>query len=161
MTAPDTSGVESPGDPGGTGHEDGISLGPERTQWFQLGVVCAASFVVWSGFGAILPYLPVFLQEQAHASVWLIGLVAAAYYIGSFAFAAIFGRLSDRIGRKPVIIAGVLLYGVATLLFITATHPGWFVLFACSRIGAPLSPAGQALVADLTIDRIAAELTAG
>jgi DHA1 family multidrug resistance protein-like MFS transporter len=155
MTAPETSRVESPGDPGGIAYEDGIALGPERTEWFQLGVVCAASFVVWSGFGAILPYLPVFLQEQAHASVWLIGVVAAAYYVGSFAFAAILGRLSDRIGRKPVIIAGVLLYGVATLLFITTTHPGWFVLFRMLEgIGAAaVSPAGQALVAELTTDK--------
>ena len=81
-------------------------VGPERTHWLQLGIICAASFVVWAGFGAILPYLPVFLQEEAEAPVWLIGVVAAAYYVGSFAFSAPFGRLSDSIGRKPVIVRG-------------------------------------------------------
>ncbi|MBN1632240.1 MAG: MFS transporter, partial [Thermoleophilia bacterium] len=103
--------------------------GPERTQWFQLGIVCAAGFVVWSGFGAILPYLPVFLQEQAHASVWLIGVVAAAYYVGTFVFSAPLGRLSDSIGRKPVIVAGVALYAVASSLFVSTTNPWWFILF--------------------------------
>ena len=88
--------------------------GAVRTHWFQLGVICAASFVVWSGFGAILPYLPVFLQEQAHASVWLIGVVAAFYYVGTFLFSAPLGRLSDSIGRKPIIVSGVFLYAVAT-----------------------------------------------
>ncbi len=44
--------------------------GAERTEWLQLAVICAAGFVVWSGFGAILPYLPVFLQEEANAPVW-------------------------------------------------------------------------------------------
>src|SRR5665647_3308967 len=94
----------------------------ERTNWFQLGVICAASFVVWAGFGAILPYLPVFLQEEAHASLSMIGVVAAGYYVGTFLFSAVLGRLSDRIGRKPVVVAGVAFYAVATLLFITTTN---------------------------------------
>ena len=34
-----------------------------QTDWTQLALVCFASFVVWTGFGAILPYLPVFLQR--------------------------------------------------------------------------------------------------
>ncbi len=132
----------------------GLGAAPEQTQWVQLGVICAASFVVWSGFGAILPYLPVFLQEQAHASVWLIGIVAAAYYVGTFAFAAPLGRLSDSVGRKPIIIAGVCFYAVATLLFVSTTHPIWFVLFRLLEgVGAAaVTPAGQALVAELSTE---------
>jgi DHA1 family multidrug resistance protein-like MFS transporter len=130
----------------------GTSAGPERTLWLQLGVICAASFVVWSGFGAILPYLPVFLQEQAHASVWLIGVVAAAYYVGTFAFAAPFGRLSDSVGRKPIIVAGVCLYAVATVLFVSTTHPAWFIFFRfLEGVGAAaVTPVAQALVAELS-----------
>ncbi len=127
---------------------------PRQTQWFQLGVVSAASLVVWSGFGAILPYLPVFLREQAHASMWVIGGVAAAYYVGTFLFSAVFGRLSDRIGRKPLIVFGVALYSVSTFLFLSTTHPGWFLLFRLLEgVGAAaVTPAGQALVAELTVD---------
>ena len=140
-----------------TGRAPTLAGGAEerRTHWFQLGVICAASFVVWSGFGAILPYLPVFLKEQAHASVWLIGVVASAYYVGTFCFSAVLGRLSDRVGRKPVIVVGVCLYAVATLLFITTTHPGWFVLFRLLEgVGtAAVTPAGQALVAELSTER--------
>ncbi|MGI5939462.1 MAG: MFS transporter [Thermoleophilia bacterium] len=125
--------------------------GPVRTEWLQVAVICAAGFVVWLGFGAILPYLPVFLQEEAHAPVWLIGVVASAYYVGSFLFSTPLGRLSDSIGRRPVMVAGVGLYAVATLLFVSSTHPGWFVLFRILEgIGAAaVTPAGQALVADL------------
>lgn len=128
---------------------------PPRTQWFQLGVICAASFIVWSGFGAILPYLPVFLREQAHASLLLIGLVATAYYMGSLSFSALFGRLSDRVGRKPVIVAGVAFFGVAQLLFISTTHPGWFIFFRfLEGVGvAAVTPASQAFVADLSTER--------
>jgi MFS family permease len=130
-------------------------LAPERTYWFQLGVVCASSFVVWAGFGAILPYLPVFLQEQAHASEWLIGVIAAAYYLGALVFSAPLGRLSDSVGRKPVIIGGVALYAVATILFITTTHPAWFFLFRFleGAGAAGVGPAGQALVADLSTEQ--------
>ena len=76
----------------------------------------------------------------------LIGVVAAGYYVGTFLFSAPLGRLSDRIGRKPVIVAGVALYAVATLLFITTTHPAWFTLFRFFEgIGAAaVNPAGQA-----------------
>ena len=118
----------------------------------QLAVVCAASFVVWAGFGAILPYLPVFLKEEARASVSLIGVIAAAYYVGTFAFSALLGRLSDRIGRKPLLVMGVCLYSVATALFITTTHPGWFILFRLleGMGAAAVGPAGQAFVADIT-----------
>ena len=95
----------------------------------QLLVVCAASFVVWSGFGAILPYLPIFLREQAHSPMWLIGVIASAYYVGTFAFSAPLGRLSDSVGRKPLIVGGVWLYAIATLLFVTTTHTAWFAVF--------------------------------
>lgn len=120
----------------------------------QLVVVCVASFVVWAGFGAILPYLPVFLQEEAHASVGLIGIIAAAYYVGTFAFSSPMGALSDRIGRKPVLVLGVGLYASASLLFITTTQPGWFVLFRLLEgIGAAaVMPAGKAFIADITTE---------
>lgn len=130
-------------------------VGPERTEWAQLAVISVAGFVVWAGFGAILPYLPVFLQEQAHASVWLIGVVAASYYVGTMLFAAPLGRLSDVIGRKPVIVAGVVFYAVACALFISTTHPGWFTLFRLLEgVGAAaITPAGQALVAELSTEQ--------
>lgn len=67
-------------------------------------VICLASFVVWAGFGAILPYLPVFLKEEAHASMRYIGIIAAAYYVGTFVFSGLLGGLSDCIGRKPVAV---------------------------------------------------------
>jgi len=119
---------------------------------FQLGVICAAGFVVWAGFGAILPYLPVFLKEEAHASVSLIGVIAAFYYVGTFLFAAPLGRLSDRIGRKPMIVAGTCLFAVSTFLFVSTSHPAWFTFFRLLEgIGtAAVTPASQALVAELS-----------
>lgn len=118
-------------------------------------VICMASFVVWAGFGAILPYLPVFLQEEAHASIRYIGVVAAGFYVGTFVFSGLLGGLSDRIGRKPVIVSGVWLFALASFLFVTTTHPVWFILFRfLEGLGAAaVFPAGQALIADITPER--------
>jgi len=57
---------------------------------------------VWLGAGTIIPYLPVFLLEQAHASVSPIGLIAAAYFVGVFTGAGLAvlrpGRRSRHLG---------------------------------------------------------------
>jgi len=127
-------------------------VSPSYSSRTQLVVVSAAGFVVWAGFGAVLPYLPLFLQEQAHASVALIGVVAGAYYVGSFLFSSPMGMLSDRVGRKPLLVSGVALYSISTLLFVTTTKPEWFVLFRLLEgAGAGiLTPAALAFVADIT-----------
>jgi MFS family permease len=127
-----------------------------RSARAQLTVVCIASFVVWSGFGAILPNLTIFLKDQAHSTMGMIGLIGSAYYVGTFAFSAILGRASDTVGRKPIIVLGTCLYSVATLLFVTTAHPGWFTLFRLLEgIGAAaVGPASQAFIADITTDDV-------
>jgi MFS family permease len=86
--------------------------------------------------------------------VSLIGIIAAAYYVGTFAFSSPMGALSDRLGRKPVLVLGVGLYASASLLFITTTSAGWFVLFRLLEgIGAAaVMPAGKAFIADITTE---------
>lgn len=125
-----------------------------KTDWTQLALICFSSFVVWTGFGAILPYLPIFLHEQAHAPVWMIGVIASMYYAGTFLFSSPLGRLSDRIGRKPVVVTGMFVYALATLLFVTTTNAWWFLLFRlCEGIGAAsVGPAGSAFIADISND---------
>ncbi len=123
-----------------------------ETDWSQLALICFASFIVWSGFGAILPYLPVFLHEQAHAPIWMIGVIASMYYAGTFLFSSPLGRLSDRIGRKPVVVSGMFIFSLATFLFVTTTNAWWFLLFRlCEGIGAAsVGPAGSAFIADIS-----------
>jgi MFS family permease len=62
--------------------------------------------------------------------------------------------LSDRIGRKPVIVAGVVIYATATLLFMSTADPWRFVFFRLLEgMGvAAVTPAGQALVAELSTE---------
>ena len=121
----------------------------------QLALVCVTDLVVWLGAGAIYPYLPVFLNEDAHASVAMIGAIAAAYFLAVFAFSVPAGQLSDRVGRKPVMVGGTLLYAVSSLLFLTTTDPWWFVAFRVleGAGAAAVVPAAQAFLADITTDR--------
>jgi len=126
--------------------------GTPRMSWMQLSVISGAEFVVWAGFGAIIPYLPLFLEEQAHASMTLWAVIAAMFYVGTLLFSSPLGWLSDTIGRKPVMIGGAVVYTVALLLFTTTTDPYWFILFRLLEgIGtAAFGPAAQAFVADIT-----------
>jgi MFS family permease len=127
---------------------------PPRTSWLQLGVVSAGSFVTWTGFGAIIPYLPIFLKEQAHSSLALIGVVASMFYAGTLLLSSPLGWLSDVVGRKPVMIAGAAVYTLALLLFTTTTDPYWFVLFRFLEGAgtAAFGPAALAFVADITVE---------
>ncbi len=135
----------------GQNHIEGGQNAP-GTSWLQLGVVSAGEFVTWTGFGAIMPYLPIFLREQAHSSMWLIGVIASMFYLGTLLCSSPLGWLSDTIGRKPVMVAGAALYTVALLLFTTTTDPYWFAAFRfLEGVGAAaFGPAAQAFVADIT-----------
>jgi multidrug resistance protein len=79
------------------------------------------------GFGVVLPLLPLY-ASRFHASPATVGAMFASFSVAQLVFAPIWGRVSDRIGRKPVLIlslvgtaAGTLLTGVAgslALLFV-------------------------------------------
>ncbi|MEZ5126320.1 MAG: MFS transporter [Thermoleophilia bacterium] len=127
----------------------------ERTAWIQLTVVSAASFVVWTGFGAIIPFLPIFLREETHSSMLMIGVIASMFYVGTLLFSSPLGWLSDTIGRKPVIVCGVALYTLSMFLFTTTREATWFVVFRLFEgIGAAaVGPAGQAFIADITHEK--------
>ena len=117
-------------------------------------MISASEFVVWAGFGAIIPYLPLFLEEQAHTSMTLWAVIAAMFYVGTLLFSSPLGWLSDTIGRKPVMVGGAIVYTVALLLFTTTTDPYWFILFRLLEgVGtAAFGPAAQAFVADITTE---------
>jgi DHA1 family tetracycline resistance protein-like MFS transporter len=64
-------------------------------------------FVDLLGFSLILPLLP-FYAEQYGASATLVGLLVAAYAAAQFLGAPILGRLSDRVGRRPILLVSLL-----------------------------------------------------
>src|ERR1700730_8316018 len=76
-------------------------------------------FIDLLGFGIVIPLLPMFASRLG-ISFFGIGAIMAIYSLAQFIFAPILGRISDRIGRRPVIMlgllgssAGYLIYGFA------------------------------------------------
>ncbi|WP_096274536.1 MFS transporter [Paucisalibacillus globulus] len=108
-------------------------------------------FLVMVGFGIIIPVLP-FYAEDMGASPTELGLLMAVYSLMQFIFAPMWGRVSDRIGRKPVIMIGIL--GLSLSFFMLALSTELWMLFAARIVGGILSaanmPTVQAYVADIT-----------
>lgn len=72
------------------------------------------------GIGIIAPILPLFAESLGATGIWL-GMIFAGFAISRAIFAPIFGRLSDRSGRKLFISTGLLAYAVISLGFIWAS----------------------------------------
>jgi multidrug resistance protein len=118
-----------------------------------LGIVFTTVVIDLVGFGIVLPILPLW-AETFDASPTQIGLLTASYAIVQLLFAPVWGRLSDRYGRRPVILASLAGIAVAALLIGLA---GTLILLFVARIlqgvaGASYA-AAQAYVADVTTRR--------
>jgi DHA1 family tetracycline resistance protein-like MFS transporter len=102
------------------------------------------------GFGIVMPTLPYWAREFG-ASGATLGLLITGYAAAQFVFAPIWGRLSDRIGRRPVLLATVA--GTALALFGLAVAPSLAWLFAARVLaGAFAANVGvaSAYIADVT-----------
>lgn len=116
----------------------------------RLAILCGTVLVDMIGFGIVLPLLP-FYAESMGASPSEVTLIIASYSAMQLAAAPIWGRVSDRRGRRPLIIAGLFASAASYLIFGLAET--LFVLLA-SRLtagaaGGTVSVA-QAYVADFT-----------
>ena len=67
-------------------------------------VIFLIIFIDLLGFGIIIPLLPTFSINVLHINESIIGLVAGIYSLMQFFFTPIWGSLSDRYGRKPILI---------------------------------------------------------
>src|ERR671932_2496311 len=77
-------------------------------------------FVDVLGLGITMPVLPLFAQNQMGAQAWQITIMTSIYFAAQFLASPVLGRLSDRVGRRPVLIlsqsgtlAALLLNGLA------------------------------------------------
>lgn len=71
-----------------------------------LTILLTVMFVNMIGFGIIVPLLP-FYSESFHAASWQVALIFSAYSVGAFFGEPFWGRMSDRIGRKPILMLTV------------------------------------------------------
>jgi DHA1 family multidrug resistance protein-like MFS transporter len=97
--------------------------------------------VVMLGYGIVLPVMP-FLIEHFGAGGRELGWMMAAYAFMQMLCAPLWGILSDRIGRKPVLALGVLGYAISLFMFGEATQ--FWVLFLARSLSGILSSATMA-----------------
>lgn len=102
------------------------------------------------GFGLVIPILPNFAKSIG-ASALQVGIIAGVYSLMNFIFANFWGTLSDRIGRRPVILVSVLITSASYVLFGFANS---LILLFLSRllagIGSANFGAAQAYITDIS-----------
>lgn len=128
--------------------------GPRRTMKSRvLFFVFVTVLLDMVGFGIVIPLLPFYVQSMG-GSAEVVGLL-----LGTFAFTQtiatpILGRLADRYGRRPIILASLLGNAIAMVIFAIAAEKAWLPLLFLSRILAGATAgnlaACQAAVADVT-----------
>lgn len=121
-------------------------------------VIFFTVFIDLIGFGIVLPLLPRY-ADKFGAGGFLIGLIIASFSVMQFFFAPVWGRLSDRIGRRPVLLVSTAGAAVSYALFALAAWPGLsqttaLAVLLASRVfagicGANISVA-SAYIADVT-----------
>jgi DHA1 family multidrug resistance protein-like MFS transporter len=107
--------------------------------------------VVMMGFGIIIPILPFYI-ESFGASGKALGLLMAIFSIMQFIFAPIWGTLSDRFGRKPILLLGVFGNALSLLFFGLSTQ--LWMMYASRALAGILSsatmPTAMAYIGDTT-----------
>ena len=78
-------------------------------QWRAFAILWFAMFVIAVGFGMVVPILPVFARDLGASGLWL-GLAFSGFAVTQTPLTPVMGRLGDRWGRRPFIVAGLGIY---------------------------------------------------
>jgi MFS family permease len=118
-------------------------------------VIFLTVFIDLLGFGMVLPLLPIYAEAfGVKEGGWEIALLMSSFSAMQFLFAPLWGRLSDRIGRRPVLIAGLFASAFFYFLFGVATQLQSLTWLFITRIGAGIAGAtistASAYIADVT-----------
>ncbi|RST32111.1 MFS transporter [Sphingomonas ginkgonis] len=118
-------------------------------------IVMAAVTIDVIGFGIVMPVLPSLITRLGHmdlpAATRISGWMLAVFAIAQFFAGPVMGNIGDRFGRRPVLIAAMVAFGLDYLLMAAAPTLAWlFVGRAVAGVaGATMGPAG-AVIADVT-----------
>ncbi|MBK9194646.1 MAG: MFS transporter [Flavobacteriales bacterium] len=116
----------------------------------RLAILWLTIFVDLIGFTLFIPVVPYF-AKQVDASETMVMLSAAVFSLMVFLCSPIWGSMSDRIGRRPIIMGSVIISAISYIVF---AHAGSLVLLFVSRIltgiGSGNIAAAQAYVSDIT-----------
>jgi len=108
-------------------------------------------FSTITGVGIVVPLLPVYARNLGAGGLY-IGLIFGAFSLSRVFFLPYFGRLSDRKGRKLLIVTGLLAYTIVSVAFLLSDTIGSLILIRLVQgvASAMLMPVIQAYVGDIT-----------
>lgn len=120
-------------------------------RWAPILPLLAAEFVLWLGFGGLLPVLPIYFKDQG-LDLATLGLVIAAWPAARLISEPVFGWLADRTARVPLMVIGLVAAGIFGALPLVWTGAIPFILL---RAGAGLGsaiydPAARGFLTDAT-----------
>lgn len=121
----------------------------------SLGAIFLTIFLDLLGFGLVLPFLGEQARDSFGSTEFVGALLASVYSLAQFVFVPVWGRLSDRVGRRPVLIWSVAATaaGMTFLGLSLSMHLGLWALFA-ARIFSGIATANlgtaSAYIADIT-----------
>lgn len=113
-------------------------------------LVALTILIDFTGFGLVLPLLP-FWAEQVGANAFNIGLLLTIYALAQFLFTPVLGSLSDRYGRRPIIVISLIIEAISLAMTALASNlPLLYVARFIGGLGASNIGTAQAVVADVT-----------
>ncbi len=120
----------------------------------SLSIIFITVFIDLLGFGLLIPILPTFASKELFISDFEIGIIVAAFSFMQFIFNPIIGSLSDKYGRRPIILITLLLTSISYIIFSFSTT---FTILLFSRIlggfGGSNIAVAQAYIADVTSEK--------
>ena len=118
-------------------------------RWGSVLPLLAAEFILWTGFGALLPVMPLYFTEHG-VDVALLGVVIAAWPAARLVTEPLFGALADRAPRVPLMVLGLVIAGASVGSMALWTAPVAFVaLRALSGLGTAMyDPAARGYLTD-------------
>ncbi|MBU0558967.1 MAG: MFS transporter [Bacteroidetes bacterium] len=117
----------------------------------SLTIIFFTVFIDLMGFGILIPILPTFASKELNITDFEIGFIIAIFSLVQFLFNPVLGKISDRIGRRPIIIVTLLITSLSYIIFSIADSLLILLLsrmlagFGGSNIGV-----AQAYIADIT-----------
>lgn len=133
-----------------TGYDaDPMRLTVWLRRWGAVLPLLAAEFILWTGFGALLPVMPLYFIEHG-VDIALLGVVIAAWPAARLVTEPMFGILADRTARVPLMVLGLVIAGASVGAMALFTAPVAFVaLRALSGLGTALyDPAARGYLTD-------------
>lgn len=129
----------------------GLLLAAERRAIVGLAGLYASRML---GLFMVLPVLALYADELHGATPLMVGLALGGYGLTQALLQIPFGLLSDRLGRKPVIAAGMLLFALGSVVAASADTIGGVIVGRCLQGSGAVAAAIMALLADQTREQV-------